>query len=385
VLGMLVAVSLLMQGTAGVRTGIVTGQLHMASGAPAAAVRVFALGAPPPGVRPEDGTQYYTVPPPASTTMTDADGRFRLTNIPAGRYYIVAGLLGQASYYPGVADADRATVVPITPGSTTNVEFPLAIPLGGRVTGRVTPAPAANVQERAVLSGVKITEVLEAPITPEGTFDFGHLPRGSYLLNVFPAPPGMSALAFEVGDSDISSLQFIRLPLHTVSGRLVVENGPLPWALLAFSTPETYVAAAINPDLTFTAHLHSAKHETQLGGMPSGYYLRSVRIGARDVTQGFDVGDADVSNVVITVAAPKELPRVRGRITGGPRPAGARVEMTGPIVQTLGAMVRDDGSFEFPAVTPGVYKVTVPQAPQLAPTSIVVGWDGADVQLTLPR
>src|SRR5262245_8957495 len=101
---MVLALGVLLQGAPAPRTAVVTGALHARDGAAAAGVRVFALGAPPPGVRPEDGTQYYTVPPPASTTVTDDQGRYRLTNIPPGRYYIVAGTLGQASYAPGLAD-----------------------------------------------------------------------------------------------------------------------------------------------------------------------------------------------------------------------------------------------------------------------------------------
>jgi len=385
-IAVVVALGLALQAAPSVRTGTVTGRLQSREGAPAAAVRVFALGAPPPGVRPEDGTQYYTVPPPASTTITDEQGRYRLTNIPPGRYYIVAGALGQATYHPGVDDSNRATVVQVTPGSSATMDFKLVSQLGGRVSGRVRPAAEPGTQERAVLSAVKLSEIIEMPVTPDGTFDFGHVPKGSYLLNLFPLLPGLGSLAFEVGDADVTSLEFVKPTLHTVTGRIAAQNGPLPNGLLAFYTNESYVAATIKPDGTFTTRLHSARHRVDVAGMPGGYSLASVRVGSTDVTEGLTVGNSDVSGVVITVSAPRELPRVGGQITGlaPSRAKPARVEMTGPIVGKVQATVQKDGSFTFGAMTPGRYDLRVPDVPDLTPISVVVGWDDVNVPLSVP-
>ena len=380
------ALGLALQAAPAVRTGTVTGQLQTREGAPAAAVRVFALGAPPPGVRPEDGTQYYTVPPPASTTITDDQGRYRLTNIPPGRYYIVAGALGQATYHPGVDDSNRGTVVQVTPGSSATMDFKLVSQLGGRVSGRVRPAADPGTQERVVLSAVKLSEIIEMPVRADGTFDLGHVPKGSYLLNLFPLLPGLGSLAFEVGDADIPSLEFVKPTLYTVSGRIAVQNGPLPNGLLAFYTDETYVAAKINPDGTFTTRLQSARHRVDVAGMPGGYALASVRLGSTDATAGLTVGNSDVSGVLITVSAPRGLPRVGGRIagTGTAQVKPARIEMTGPIVGKVQADVQQDGSFSFGTMTPGRYDLRVPDVPGLAPISVVVGWDDVNVPVSLP-
>jgi hypothetical protein len=385
-LALMVALGLALQAAPAVRTGTVTGQLQTRDGAPAAAVRVFALGAPPPGVRPEDGTQYYTVPPPASTTVTDEQGRYRLTNIPPGRYYIVAGALGQATYHPGVDDSNRGTVVQVTPGSMADLDFKLVSRLGGRVSGRVRPQAQPGTAERVVLSAVRLSEIIEMPVKPDGTFDFGHVPKGSYLLNLFPLLPGLGSLAFEVGDADIPSLEFVKPTLHTVSGRLVVQKGPLPNGLLAFYTNESYVAATINPDRTFTTRLQSARHRVDVAGMPGGYSLVSVRMGSTDATEGLTLGNHDVSNVVITVSAPRALPPVTGRIAGvaTAHAKPSRVEMTGPIVGKVQAEVQKDGSFTFGPMTPGRYDLRVPDVPGLTPISVVVGWDPVNVPVTLP-
>jgi hypothetical protein len=93
-----------------------------------------------------------------------------------------------------------------------------------------------------------------------------------------------------------------------------------------------------------------------------------------------------VTGVVITIAAPSRLPRVRGQIAGLPnaRLSSSKVEMTGPIIGSLETAVRPDGSFEFAAVTPGNYRLRLPQVPELAPIYVVVSWNDAEVQVGTP-
>src|SRR5207302_302267 len=164
------------------------------------------------------------------------------------------------------------------PDSTTeNLNFQLMTAFGGRISGRVSPPPAAAEQEKAVLSGLNLDGVLEAGIGADGTFSFGHVAKGSYWIDLYPDFPG----------------------------------------------------------------------------------LGSFRVGSQDVSEGVVVENADVSGVVITVTAPRRLPRVHGRITGlaNARPSSIKVQMTGPIIGTLETSVLEDGSFEFPAATPGMYSL----------------------------
>jgi hypothetical protein len=355
----------------------VAGQIRTRDGAPVVAIRVTAIVAAPPDARPEDGIQYYLDPPPVATTLTNAQGRFRLPPVPPGRYVIMAGIQGRATYFPSATEAIRAAVV--TVGGTTrtdSLEITLAQAIGGRVRGTIAPPPADATSEIAVLSGQQFTELVEMPVGADGSFDFGNVPSGRYLLNFFPTPPGGRSVSFQVETGDIPPIQYRRPPTHAVTGRLVVEKGPLPSAILGFRTPDSYVTATINPDGTFATRLHAGQHLTELGGMPVGYDLRSVRIGNRDVATGIVVTDADVSNVVIGVKAPAQLPRLRGRVMGAP--ARARVQITGPIVGSPSTTVAADGTFEFPALVPGLYYVHVPEAPALGTTLAVVTAQGTN-------
>lgn len=388
VLSTSLALLLMLQAAAPVaRTAVVSGQVQTRDGNPAGAVRVSAIPAPPSNLRQSDGQNYWATQAPVSTALTNNQGAYRLANVPPGRYYIVAGMLGQATYYPAAIEPERATVVTVESGaSIDSLGIRLVFPFGGRVGGRVTPAPAADVPERAVLSGLKLEELLEVPVAADGRFDFGHLPLGSYLLSLFPTPPGARSMAFNVGEADVTSLEFVRPPVRVVSGRVVVEKGPLPNTVLAFSTPQSYVNATIAPDGTFRVRLHRERHRAELSGLPVGYSIASVRAGTQDVTSALAVGDSDLADVVITVAAPRSLPAVKGGISGLPaaRLAGARVEMTGPIFGLVDTAVRADGTFEFAAVPPGLYSVRLPQIPELAPMTIVVNSTGGDVRFKAP-
>jgi hypothetical protein len=301
---MALALLLLLQATTGARPGVVTGQLQTRDGAPAAAIRISALPAPPPNIRPSDGQNYYSTTAPASTTLTDAQGRYRLTNLAPGRYFVLASVFGFPTYYPATTSADGATVVTVGADAPVDgINFTVLMPPGGRVIGRVSTPPAPNAQEKAILSGVELGELLESPVGADGTFSFGHLPKGSYLLSLFPTPPGMPSRVFQVGATD-TRVDLVRPTLRTVSGRIVAEKGSLPRVLIGFSTARSYVTASMGADGTFSAQLQPARHTIELGGLPVGYSLASVRLGAQDVSQGVVVGAGDISGLVITVAPP---------------------------------------------------------------------------------
>ena len=387
VIAFILALALLLQGApagrGGAAQGAVTGQVQTREGQPAAAVRVAAIPAPPPqsGIRPDDGIQYYVPPPPVRVTQTDEQGRYRLTNVPPGRYLIAAGLVGLATYYPGQIDALRASVVTVAADAPATADFKLVTPLGGRVSGRVTPPPPQGSDEIAVMSGVTLSEVAEVAVGADGQFAFGRVPPGRYLVSIFPTPPGYGSLTVDVRDTDVAAIEIKRPTTYGVSGRVVTTNGPIPVGLLAMVTDTSYVPITIKPDGTFTARAHAARHRFDFGGMPSGYRMASVRVGGRDVADGLTINNADISGVVVNVTAPRDLPRIRGTISGLSKQV--TVELQGPIVGTLTATTKN-GTFEIPAATPGLYYMRVRELPQLGTTHVVVGWDGGNVQLKAP-
>src|SRR5262249_7246497 len=103
------ALLLLAQGISSIRSGEMTGVLRIRTGEPAAGLRVAAMAA---------STQEANAL--VAQTQTDANGRFHLTQIPAGRYYIIAGLVDSPTYYPGTASLTDARLVEVAPNGIIN-------------------------------------------------------------------------------------------------------------------------------------------------------------------------------------------------------------------------------------------------------------------------
>jgi hypothetical protein len=136
--GTALALFLLLQVATAARPGVVMGQLQTREGAPAAAIRISALPAPPPNILPSDGQNYYATTAPAATTLTDAQGRYRLPNLAPGRYLIIASVFGYPTFYLATTSADRATVVTVgAEAPVAGIDFTVLMPPGGRVSGHV--------------------------------------------------------------------------------------------------------------------------------------------------------------------------------------------------------------------------------------------------------
>ena len=376
---LLISLLFLLQGTPAA-SGVLAGRLRAIDGSPAVGVRVAAVAVPPASQTQEPGLvplQY--VPPPAAlvrVALTDNLGRYRLESVPPGRYYILAGLVDAPSYYPASKNIAAATVVTVAPGSKAeNMNFDLLWPLGIRVRGRIISngAPPAGPMT-ATLSGSKVDEFLEVPVEANG-FEFVRVPPGSFSLSLFPPPPGFQPIGVTVVDKDVSGLDLVLPPTRTVTGRLAMEGGgPLPVGLLSFTTSFNQIAATVGADGSFKAVVHEARHLVEMGGLPVGYRVASVRVGSEDASKGLVVEKADVSGVVVTLAATRPFPRVSGRIAGLANRSGASaVELRGRhLFLPLATPLQADGSFTFPKVLPGLYEVSVPGVAGFAPRPFVI-------------
>ncbi len=94
-LGVLVSLTLLIQGIPVQQGGTVTGVLRDSQGNPLAGVRMAAVA------HASSIEETITAAAMAGLAETDEQGRFTLENIPPGRYSIAAGRLDLQTYYPG--------------------------------------------------------------------------------------------------------------------------------------------------------------------------------------------------------------------------------------------------------------------------------------------
>jgi hypothetical protein len=112
--------------------GIVTGEIRLPDGSPASGIRVSAMSA--------NGAATDAVVFLESLAETDLSGRYRLSAISPGRYYIVAGALDAPTYYPGVDSTRDARVLEIADGSSVgSVDFTVQ-----RLRG-LPPSPVRSV------------------------------------------------------------------------------------------------------------------------------------------------------------------------------------------------------------------------------------------------
>jgi protocatechuate 3,4-dioxygenase beta subunit len=386
------------------RTASISGRLTDELGEPYAGVviypmkRTFYLGAP----RPE---------PTGSTTRTDEEGYFRVYGLQPGSYYLLAvsgdtwtervgdGVESHgymATYYPGTPDFATAQPIDVAFGAEIPaVDFSLVPGRAGSIAGfaidpdgrPLTDATVSVTQEVGQAGWRMSHNARTAPVGPDGFFLVGRVPPGEYRVLArrttgAPPRPDSSAIASTTvvvaGDVAGVTLRFIRAP--SLTGRIRADEG----SRLDFPASELRVrprpadpatshfigpgpsAVPVERDWTFAVGGFVGPHRVDVTGLPDGWALESVSIGARDVTDaGVDLTEAlDGQHLAIVVTSATGT--LTGRVTGdGDAPAVATVIVFPEDRARWGdgsRFVRTvrparDGSFATKGLPPGVYLV----------------------------
>ena len=114
------------------------------------------------------------------STLTDAQGRYELTQLPAGTYHVKATRGGYVEVgYGQRRPFDRGRPLEVAEGGVLeNIDF--AMPLGGVVTGRVVDEMGEAVAQASVslarrryIDGERQLVILVADVAPEQVIDIG--------------------------------------------------------------------------------------------------------------------------------------------------------------------------------------------------------------------
>jgi hypothetical protein len=225
--------------------GTISGTIRNADGSPAVAVFVGAVledsGAPAP-TRPGISPQSLRI-----KAQTDANGRYRLENVPPGNYYIAAGKAYMFSgdgagplmiptYFPGTPDRASAAAMPVGSGSAivgADVRFPppteqgASFKVAGRILGQVDtrrndglPGQGIQVTLARKRTGPGCTyetrEVaLASAVTVDGSFQIVGATRGEYCLWAWSQPPRQvfpEPVTVAVIDRDLVNVDIVLRP-----------------------------------------------------------------------------------------------------------------------------------------------------------------------------
>jgi Carboxypeptidase regulatory-like domain len=299
------------------QNGTIAGVLRDSSGAPAVGIRVSAMA------RPDEVKDLLAASSFGALAETDSAGRFRLENVPPGRYYILAGRVDAPTYYPGTVQLADGKVELITPGiAVEGINFVLN---NGSV-GRANPD-----------LGGTAAWVIPIQTQIEGG---GKIPL--FVAGLFPV---------------------LRLTRYTGTRTDVSLNTPS----VTVSEPGYLNNPASVPDYRVTVE-----------NLPTTYTLKSLTFGSTDLRVDAlklprgNAGSTVTQSIVITLSIPP-----------APQPAGVRVSgkvpgdaKRGIYISGNSGTVYSDGTFEFVGVSPGRHNIVTldnPGAARSLGATLVVG------------
>jgi protocatechuate 3,4-dioxygenase beta subunit len=237
-----------------VRGGVVTGRITDAEGHPLIGERVnIALkdSTPDPGAQYAFGSTRY---------QTDDRGIYRIYGLGPGGYRVSVGQASSAggaasimglggsqyvkTFYPGVEDESRATIIEIKEGTEiANVDITLNKPgkgfaISGRVIDADSGAPVASVyvghstvdESNQQVGGMNFSGT---QTDANGKFRLEGLRPGRYAVYTLPGGAQENStyseqVTFEVADSDVSGIEIKLRRGATISGVAVIENNSDP-------------------------------------------------------------------------------------------------------------------------------------------------------------
>jgi hypothetical protein len=297
-------------------------------------------------------------------TNTNELGEFRLASLRPGKYVISAipepdrGQRGRerpirsarnavaeeyaTTYYPSTMNPVNASPIEIIPGAqSSGINITLERTRSVRVKGHVTGggrSQRADVMLTTHGDASYGNLSREAPADSKGAFQLDGVVPGSYILLADEMVEGKRYSArtpLEVRDANIDGIELALEPPGEIQGRLVVEdNGDLmskPFRLLLQSRADSFGAQYLHLEDESTFKVEESgfagPYDVKAGGLPGDFYVKSIRLGQRDVLEtGFEFtpGAADVLTLVLnpnggeiegSVKTAKDEPAALARVT----------------------------------------------------------------------
>ncbi|MEJ5369855.1 MAG: carboxypeptidase-like regulatory domain-containing protein [Bryobacteraceae bacterium] len=283
-----------------------------------------------------------TLTPYGASMQTDDRGAFRLYNLPAGKYLIVArpsqpgrvvtegaGGTHAPTYYPDALEPDQAAWIQVAAGQeAANLELRLRRVPSRKISGRVLLEDGSPAQDFTLTQAWRGHQSM--PMFPSrmergrepGSFTLSDVVPGRYDLlasrtdSSNPRRASMATAPVEVGESDVEGVEIRFHPPFTLSGRIRTEGArgsgkgaPGKLTVSAAPTdPKSIMASSGVPvaeDGTFEIGIQiPAIYRLQIFGDLGRFYVATIRTSASvDVTEEIDLTAGAPVTVVITLRA----------------------------------------------------------------------------------
>ncbi|MCU1335499.1 MAG: hypothetical protein JWO19_1080 [Bryobacterales bacterium] len=210
----------------------------------------------------------------------------------------------------------------------------------------------------------------------DGTFEFAAVPPGSYYIVAQSPGPAQQRITarvpVDVVNSDINGVSVRLQPPLAVSGKVTVDSTQpsvrMSSLRLNFTPAEPGVGNQANgqtqlaDDGTFQTTLAADAYLVEAGGLPDGYYLKSVKLAGRempDATLDLSYGGGLVDIVLAPTAG--DVTGVVQNARGEPATAVqvTAVPASGSLRRDMNKLVTTDanGNFTLHGLPPGDYKI----------------------------
>ncbi len=317
-----------------------------------------------------------------SSARTDDRGEYRLFGLAPGRYYVRASLRSGPTaayaplFFPGAREVEQATLVEAASSSDARSFDIILRPeelhsISGRVVDSQTGQAAANVY---VTAGTSDGFANGGPQVAD-TFSIHGLPAGKYVLYAQDYSGGASKSArqtVELGNADLNGVLLTLNPGLDISGTIRSSAGLPDDAAkmqLSLQSDDNSMASPVSSKGSFAFHHVRPDRYHLIWSMPKGFYVKSIKMGDRRLTD--DALDLTGAVAPLAIEVATDGGQVQGvvRNSKGEPVEGAAVTLTtSPSYDVWSATTDQNGQYEIRDIAPGDYKlIAFDGAPEGAP------------------
>jgi len=244
--------------------------------------------------------------------------------------------------------------------------------------GAFAPGAPGVILALTMRNGQGARQIAGAVVNPaDGSFEFPAVPPGSYyIVAQTPGPAQQRVTArvpVDVANGDINNVSVRLQPPLAISGKVTVDSTEpsvkMASLRLNFTPSEPGIGnqgrngqTQLADDGTFQTELSADAYTLEAGGLPDGYYLKSVKLAGRempDATLDLSYGGGPVEVILAPSAGD-----VTGVVQNGRGEPAASVQVTavpasGSLRRDMNKLVTTDasGNFTLHGLPPGDYKI----------------------------